>query len=62
MEKASNPNCRPAFTPPHGQAICLEPYTCPTDALNLQAQGMDAGVLELAPGARWSASVAMVVN
>jgi aldose 1-epimerase len=50
------------FTPPHRQAICLEPYTCTTDALNLQQQGIDAGVLELLPGARWSAVVEMVVS
>jgi aldose 1-epimerase len=28
-----------AFTPPNRAAVCLEPYTCPTDAINLQAQG-----------------------
>src|SRR5207249_952354 len=28
-----------AFTPPHRQAVCLEPYTCITDAINLQQQG-----------------------
>ena len=26
------------FTPPHRKAVCLEPYTCPTDAINLAAQ------------------------
>jgi aldose 1-epimerase len=48
-----------AFTPPHRQAICLEPYTCTTDAINLAAQGLDAGWQVLAPtkesGATWSA-------
>ena len=24
------------FTPPHRKAVCLEPYTCPTDAIHLQ--------------------------
>jgi len=38
------------FTPPHRNAVCLEPYTCPTDAVNLQAQGVDAGWQVLAPG------------
>jgi aldose 1-epimerase len=38
------------FTPPHRKAICLEPYTCVTDAVNLQAQGIDAGWRVLAPG------------
>lgn len=40
-----------AFTPPHREAICLEPYTCITDAINLQTQGIDAGWRTLPPGA-----------
>lgn len=31
------------FTPPGRDAVCLEPYTCPTDAINLCAQGQDCG-------------------
>ena len=31
------------------RAICIEPYTCPTDAFNLQNSGIDANVLELPP-------------
>jgi aldose 1-epimerase len=46
-----------AFTPPHRQAVCLEPYTCTTDALNLQQQGLAAGLLVLAPGASWHGTV-----
>ena len=38
------------FTPPGRSAICLEPYTCTTDAANLQSGGLDAGWRELAPG------------
>ena len=38
------------FTPEHGHAICLEPYTCVTDAINLQAQGVDTGMIVLPPG------------
>ena len=41
------------FTPPHRQAVCVEPYTCATDAINLQARGIDAGWQVLAPGAEW---------
>src|SRR5262249_35101505 len=37
------------FTPPHRKAICLEPYTCTTDAVNLQARGIDAGWQSLPP-------------
>lgn len=41
------------FTPPHRQAFCIEPYTCTTDAVNLDARGMDAGWLTLPPGGEW---------
>src|SRR5262249_43116576 len=39
-----------AFPPPHRHAICLEPYTCVTDAINLEQQGVDAGLIVLDPG------------
>lgn len=39
-----------AFTPPWTKAVCLEPYTCVTDAINLQQQGLDAGWKILDPG------------
>ncbi len=60
--------CSPAFrelvvfTPPHRQAFCVEPYTCTTDAINLQARGIEAGWLTLAPGQHWSAVVEMRVG
>jgi aldose 1-epimerase len=38
------------FTPKDRPVICLEPYTCATDAVNLQARGIDAGLRELQPG------------
>ena len=47
---------RPTFAsrscsrPPHRKAVCLEPYTCVTDAANLQARGIDAGWRELPAG------------
>ena len=45
------------YTPSHRQAICLEPYTCVTDAVHLQARGIDAGWQVLAPGEQRSAEV-----
>lgn len=45
------------FTPPHRQAICIEPYTCATDAVNLQERGIDAGWKTLAPGETWSGTI-----
>ena len=39
------------FTPPAPrQAICIEPYTCPTDAFNLYNNGIDSNVIALPPG------------
>ena len=50
------------FTPPHRQAVCLEPYTCPTDAMNLRRQGIDTGLIVLEPGGRWSGVVELAVG
>ena len=38
------------FTPPHGRAVCMEPYTCVTNAINLEKQGIDTGWRVLPPG------------
>ncbi len=48
------------YTPPGRDAICFEPYTCPTDAINLEARGIPAGVIVLAPDATFSAIVRIV--
>lgn len=45
------------FTPPHRRAVCLEPYTCVTDAANLQARGIAAGWRELGAGGQWAGVV-----
>jgi aldose 1-epimerase len=40
-----------AYTPPTPrQAICVEPNTCPTDAFNLQARGIESNVLTIGAG------------
>jgi aldose 1-epimerase len=41
------------YTPPHRAAIALEPYTCASDAINLQQRGIDAGLQVLPPGQQW---------
>ena len=41
------------FTPVHRQAVCIEPYTCATDAVHLS----DGGWIPLAPGSVWSGTV-----
>ena len=45
------------YTPPDRDAICFEPYTCPTDAINLEARGIPAGVIVLAPSETFSGTV-----
>jgi aldose 1-epimerase len=45
------------FTPPHRQALCIEPYTCATDAIRLSERGIDAGWKVLPPGGKWSGVV-----
>jgi aldose 1-epimerase len=45
------------FTPPHRRAVCIEPYTCVTDAVNLQANGVDAGWRVLPIGGQWTGVV-----
>lgn len=43
------------FTPPNRQAFCLEPYTCPTDAINMPSHGKEVGWLTVPPGGQWNA-------
>jgi aldose 1-epimerase len=38
------------YTPPHREAICLEPYTCIPDAIRLMADGHETGLQILKPG------------
>ena len=45
------------FIPPHRQAVCIEPYTCATDAINLQERGIDAGWRTLPPEGEWKGTV-----
>lgn len=51
-----------AFTPPWTSAVCLEPYTCCTDAINLQQQGVDAGLKILQPNAHWTGFIEVEVQ
>lgn len=55
MEMWCSPSFREivVFTPPHRRAFSVEPYTCTTDAMNLQARGLDAGWQVLAPLGEW---------
>ena len=45
------------YTPPHRKAICIEPYTCVTDAINPQGAGFETGLWSLAPGEKRSLTI-----
>jgi len=44
-------------TPPHREAVCIEPYTCVPDLFWLNEQGHDVGLQVLAPGASFTTRV-----
>ena len=50
------------YNPPGRSAVCFEPYTCPTDAINLHQRGMDVGIIVLKPGESTSMSVKVVLE
>lgn len=45
------------YAPTERPVVCLEPYTGTTDAVNLHAQGVDAGLVVLEPGAEWEGTI-----
>ncbi len=50
------------YTPPHREAICIEPYTCVPGAYELQARGEDVGWRVLPPGEAIVARVEMQLD
>ena len=50
------------FAPLHSDVVCLEPYTCATDASNLAARGVDSGMLVLEPGQAWRGVMQIVAR
>jgi len=51
-----------AFTPPNRSCICLEPYTCVSDAINLQARGVSAGWRVLSPGSEFHTWIDLTIG
>ncbi len=50
------------YTPPHREAICLEPYTCVPDAIRLAAAGQQTGLQILQPGESRQTNIALQVT
>jgi aldose 1-epimerase len=49
------------YTPPHSEAICLEPYTCLPDSFRLTAQGHETGLRVLEPGEEYATTISLGV-
>jgi aldose 1-epimerase len=45
------------YTPPHREAVCIEPYTCVPDVFWLADQGHDVGLQVLGPGKSFTTKV-----
>lgn len=45
------------YTPPHREAICIEPYTCVPDAFRLETLGIATGLRVLKEGESWQTQV-----
>ncbi len=45
------------YAPEKLPVIALEPYTCTTDAVNLETQGIDAGLIALPAGETWTGHI-----
>lgn len=45
------------YTPPHREAICIEPYTCVAGAFAPHMQALDVGIRIVPPGASFTAQV-----
>ena len=51
------------YTPPGQPAVCFEPWTCPPNGFNVAAAGVEpSGLVTLAPGQRWEASLRMFIR
>jgi aldose 1-epimerase len=50
------------YTPPHREAICLEPYTCVPDAIRLTAEGHKTGLQILQPGESRQTTISIAVS
>jgi len=47
------------YTPPHREAICIEPYSCVAGGFDLHPRGIDAGIKTLPSGASFEGHIEM---
>ena len=45
------------YAPPSEETVCLEPYTAPTNAMNLADRGVPVGTISLEAGDQWHGTV-----
>lgn len=50
------------YTPPHREAVCMEPYTCVPNPFELESNRIEAGLNVLGPGESAVAEVALRLN
>ena len=50
------------YAPPGQDVVCFEPYTCTTDAFNLNERGIDGGRIILESGRQWTATIRIVAQ
>lgn len=51
------------FTQPNRPSICIEPYTCPPNAINFEEEGLEGGnLVVLPPGGSWQGRVVFEVS
>ena len=50
------------YTPPHREAICLEPYTCLPDPFRMSAAGYESGLQILQPGKSRTTTIKLEVG
>lgn len=64
LEQITDPVFRElvVYIPPGRAAVCLEPYTCVTDAINLEGKGIDTGWQVLPPGKSWTSWIEIRVG
>lgn len=64
LEQTFPPEFRNAvvWVPPHREAIAVEPWTTVPNAFALAERGIETGLSTLAPGERWSTSIAIGVT